>query len=267
VGLWFTVGVGLLLVGVGARMRDSATLRRSVGVLWDLTTFWPRAAHPFGPPCYACYAERVVPEVTARAVAALEDGRYVVLSAHSQGSTIAAAALLQLRDRPGVDYTDWQRIRLICYGSQLRAWFGRLFPDLLGPDVLGHAPTERAGFRTSRPADPPAWTFYEPPEETLAHALDVGQERPHWRGLFRRTDPLGFPVHQDAVPEATPAHEGPVLVDEQVPELEPLANRYTAPVVHTHSRYQASPQYAAIVTSWIAEASCRPPPCRRTRTG
>ena len=45
--------------------------RRAVGVIWDVTTFWPRAVHPLAPPCYA---ERVIPQLVSR-VEALQGTR------------------------------------------------------------------------------------------------------------------------------------------------------------------------------------------------
>ena len=38
------------LVAVGRRAYRSPALRRSVGIAWDLGTFWPRAVHPLAPP-------------------------------------------------------------------------------------------------------------------------------------------------------------------------------------------------------------------------
>jgi hypothetical protein len=37
--------------------------RKTIGALWDVGTFWPRAVHPLAPPCYA---ERAIPEVVDR---------------------------------------------------------------------------------------------------------------------------------------------------------------------------------------------------------
>ena len=49
--------------GLGLLVYRNDTVRRSVGVLWDIGTFWPRAAHRLAPPSYA---ERAVPELQTR---------------------------------------------------------------------------------------------------------------------------------------------------------------------------------------------------------
>ena len=83
----------LLLVVLGVQTYRNARVRRTVGIIWDLATFWPRAAHPLAPPCYA---ERVVPELVHRATWLATEQGGVVLSGHSQGSVLVAATVLQL---------------------------------------------------------------------------------------------------------------------------------------------------------------------------
>ncbi|WP_320783819.1 hypothetical protein [Streptomyces sp. CRN 30] len=160
-GSWL-IGFGFLLfVTWGRRAYKDASARRTIGILWDVGTFWPRAAHPFAPPCYA---ERAVPDLTWRMETWTRDtGGRLVLSGHSQGSVLAAAAAWQLS--PEVR----GRIALLTYGSPLERLYGRWFPAHFGPHALG----------------------------SLHREIDC------WRNLYRHTDPIGGPVrlHGDSGPE------------------------------------------------------------------
>nr|WP_246203327.1 hypothetical protein [Streptomyces tailanensis] len=151
-GSWL-IGVGLLLfVTWGRRAYKDASARRTIGILWDVGTFWPRAAHPFAPPCYA---ERAVPDLTWRmATWTSTTGGRLVISGHSQGSVLAAAAAWQLT--PSVR----SRVALLTYGSPLERLYGRWFPAHFGPTAL----------------------------TSLHREVDC------WRNLYRRTDPIGGPV-------------------------------------------------------------------------
>ncbi len=152
-GSWL-IGVGFLLfVTWGRRAYKDPAARRTIGILWDVGTFWPRAAHPFAPPCYA---ERAVPDLTWRMATWTEEtGGRLVISGHSQGSVLAAAAAWQLK--PSVR----KRVALLTYGSPLERLYGRWFPAHFGPAAL----------------------------TSLHH--DVAS----WRNLYRLTDPIGGPVH------------------------------------------------------------------------
>ncbi|MFB8053488.1 hypothetical protein [Streptomyces rubiginosohelvolus] len=128
-GSWL-IGFGFILfVAGGRRAYKDASARRTIGILWDVGTFWPRAAHPFAPPCYA---ERAVPDLASRMSAwtsTTPRGR-LVISGHSQGSVLAASAVWQLPDatRP--------RVALLTYGSPLERLYGRWFPAYFGPGPL-----------------------------------------------------------------------------------------------------------------------------------
>lgn len=151
-GSWL-IGFGFILfVTWGRRAYRDPSARRTIGILWDVGTFWPRAAHPFAPPCYA---ERAVPDLTWRmATWTRQTGGRLVISGHSQGSVLAAAALWQLR--PSVR----RRVALLTYGSPLHRLYGRWFPAHFGPDALMY----------------------------LHRQVDC------WRNLHRTTDPIGGPV-------------------------------------------------------------------------
>ena len=58
-----TVALAGWLVGLLRSAYSDPSKRKTIGALWDVGTFWPRAAHPFAPPCYG---ERAIPEVVDR---------------------------------------------------------------------------------------------------------------------------------------------------------------------------------------------------------
>ncbi|WP_434446215.1 hypothetical protein [Lentzea sp. E54] len=178
-GDWVTGLAGIAVIGsfVGAGM---LTNRRPLGLLWDLMCFLPRTAHPFAPPCYA---ERAVPEIADRTREFLDASpqNRVVLSAHSLGAVLAVAALYALPD----GYL--KRVQLLTYGVQLRPYFGRIFPELLGPAVLG-TPEVQAGAMFS--CDPWRRAPGTVPDRGLVPLMGN-----NWINLWRRTDYLGFPVH------------------------------------------------------------------------
>ncbi|NUV79366.1 hypothetical protein G6W52_05385 [Streptomyces sp. CAI-155] len=151
-GSWL-IGFGFILfVAGGRRAYRDASARRTIGILWDVGTFWPRAAHPFAPPCYA---ERAVPDLASRMCAwtATTRGR-LIISGHSQGSVLAAAAVWQLPD------TARRRVGLLTYGSPIERLYGRWFPAYFGAVPL----------------------------------LGLHDSVHCWRNLWRATDPIGGPV-------------------------------------------------------------------------
>ena len=104
------------------------TRRRTICVLWDVGTFWPRSYHPLSPPCYA---ERAVPELQRRMWWLHDNGGRVVLIAHSQGAMLATAALVQPACRPDGDHPS-----LITFGSPVVKLYGWGFPAYVTPSLL-----------------------------------------------------------------------------------------------------------------------------------
>ena len=130
----FVTDLGALLIGLFALVLAGAGLVayrsgpiRLVGVLWDLATFWPRAAHPLAPPCYA---ERAVPELARRIGQLTAGGNGVVLSGQSHGSVLVAATVLQLPD------ACRRRVALLTYGAPLGNRYPRYFPAYVNDAVL-----------------------------------------------------------------------------------------------------------------------------------
>ncbi len=187
-GVWIAVVVAGFIAGLGT------TRGRPLGIVWDLICFLPRAAHPFGPPCYA---QRAVPEVLNYCRAWLNTPgqgenappRKLILSAHSLGGVLAVATVLLLAEK----YSS--RIALVTYGCQLRAYFARIFPELLGPRILG--------VTTSRPARLLRCPTFDDRDSAVPDGGDfppsvrdvlTGADCVRWINLWRPTDYLGFPV-------------------------------------------------------------------------
>jgi pimeloyl-ACP methyl ester carboxylesterase len=200
-----SLATGLVLLAVQA-FRDRQ-LRRVVAVLWDVITFWPRATHPLTPPCYA---ERTVPELLdrLRALTAADDTR-VVLVAHSQGTLIAAATLLQDDERTA------HRVALLTFGSPLRRLYARNFPAYFGTGAL---PRLRQ------------------------------RQRPRWINLWAYTDPIGAWVNDDrdrSMREATDEVDYRLL---DVQSLAPRADG-TYPPICGHSGFWTRPEYRDAVST------------------
>lgn len=127
-GSYLAAGIPLAVIVLLRRGWRNLRSRRRIGVLWDVMTFWPRAYHPLAPPSYA---ERAVPEVQRRLWRIHDRGGRVVVAAHSQGTVIAAAALLQAHSRP-----DDDTVGLVTFGSPLRTLYGWAFPAYFDEAVL-----------------------------------------------------------------------------------------------------------------------------------
>ena len=149
-----------LLVSAGfyAALRNPK-LRRGVGTAWDVLTFWPRHFHPFAPPCYG---ERLIPQLRYRleyltgAQTKAPEGR-VLLSAHSQGTVVAAATMMQVSPRAA------QRTALFTYGSPIEILYHRIFPAYFGPGAVA----------------------------AIAAKMSPGSIEHPWQHFYCRTDPLG----------------------------------------------------------------------------
>lgn len=201
-GSALTVAATIAFIGFLRGALVSEAQRRKFAFFWDVVNFWPRAAHPFAPPCYA---ERVVPEVTTRIRRIVgdeerndEDGkvtdpavgqaqnerdldpknpdqgfephRPVVLNGYSQGSPISVAVVAQL---PGNCHESVGLLTLACPAHRL---YGRAFPLYFGPDQLQMLLSEKL---THKVVDETTKT-----EKTVVR----------WINLCRRSDYVGGPI-------------------------------------------------------------------------
>jgi hypothetical protein len=229
VGGTIGVAVTVFFLGVLRSALTNASKRRRFGFLWDVGTFWPRACHPFGPPCYA---ERAVPEVVDRLrrlvgdevrdpadpAAAQEDAERrasqpddpverhspVLLTGYSQGTPISIAVMAQLPQ------SVRQEMALLTLAAPIRRLYGRAFPSYFGPDQLADVQGYLGGADAVR-----------------------------WRNLVRRSDYIGGWAFDPTLRPADSAridrviYDPPVLWDDRDPSPPPR---------HLHSDWFPDPQ-------------------------
>jgi hypothetical protein len=223
------------LVYAGRQAYADPRFRRTVGIVWDVGTFWPRATHPLAPPSYG---ERAIPDLLHRVegLTRLDDpdadpGRrdLVVLSCHSQGSVIGASVVA------ASTYAALARTALLTYGNPLRRLYARFFPAYFGAEQL-----TRVGdllVTPSAEADTP---------DRAGRRRDAWP----WRSLQRPSDPVGGPVFCDARPVSFPLGVGSSLSpDVDVTVLDPVFAKAWGdrmwPAWLGHSDYQRDPLFAS----------------------
>ena len=181
----FLQGLGILLLGVIVigllwaiynAYRRPDTAGRSLGVLWDLASFWPSEGHPIVPPSYA---RKAIDDLAARVRWHLErwPQARIVLCGHSQGSLLMYATVLRLA-RKG---TPLDRVGLVTYGSQLQWAYGRGFPDMLSyfshqevMALLGGRWANMIRFTDAVGGPVLSWQLAQGPDMVTAHGLLPG---------------------------------------------------------------------------------------------
>jgi hypothetical protein len=196
--------IGFVIVG-GAllvwRARESRQLRATLGILWDVMSFFPRRFHPLAPPCYA---ERAVIDLRNRVIHATTRGNpdatdpgCVLLAGHSEGSLISTAALLtllpeNLADQQHVNAPghpqptgrELEHVAFVTYGCMLQRLYSRAWPDQLPEATLIRLKSALEG---PQRRDPATAQYPCPPPGRL----------PRWINFGRYSDYLGGRVFQE----------------------------------------------------------------------
>ncbi len=242
---------GIQLIRRTSKSRDS---RRQIGKVWDVLSFWPRRFHPLAAPCYA---ERAVPEFRNRIRHHLKDGKGVVVSAHSQGTVIAFAALLQIG-------SEHDEVSMEVEGVTERATFSELevvvqrslskqgeAPTPGAEDGTGGLSLDSVGLVTFGsplsslygPFFP--WHFGAPGRlrslrDRFADLPNTGRA---WRNLWRPTDYIGQEVF---IPPGGELQNPDITADIFVPEaLQPLFPH------ESHSNYEREELLRDTVGSFV----------------
>lgn len=200
------LGVGILGPTVLLATRMVAGIRkrkvrRGVGVLWDLALFWPRWFHPFCPPTYS---DRAVTLLAERMSKTVEKGS-LILSGHSQGSVIGAAAILLIAQ---TEPHKANRIGFVTHGSPIGRLYFELFPAVFDRE------------------------FLDVLVKALTNEADGARGVIRWRNLHRATDPVGGPIRTEKQGWLSTVNdtvylefEAPVIPDDAQPGADPQWDR------------------------------------------
>jgi hypothetical protein len=201
-GGWLITTLTTVLVGAAYTAFRVQSSRRIIGILWDITTFWPRANHPFTP---ACSAERAVPQFADRVIELTgAHSDKLVLSTHSQGAIIGAAAVLRLREQceaktgTRTDPQHLRKVSLLTYGSPLRRLYARAFPAYFSFEVLRDVYSDVHGRWLNLWAytDPIGGTTFPDSKDDLQHVDGEMNPDPLTLGQDPRTgEPVGVCDH------------------------------------------------------------------------
>ena len=223
---WSSWAVGFVVVGASLlvyKARDNKQVRETMGILWDVMSFFPRRFHPLAPPCYAEQAvidvrNRIIYTTThGEEVADMPDSR-IILLAHSEGSLISTAALLTLlpsaaegdkriERRPGHPEptgSELERVAFVTYGCMLARLYGRAWPDQLPEAKLIELKQALEGAGATTPEG----------ESFPCHPAD---KLSRWMNFGRYSDYLGGRVFQELQRKPTmqePQPEGDARCDD-----------------------------------------------------
>jgi uncharacterized membrane protein len=254
------IAVAAWLVTLLRQAYSDPAKRKTIGALWDVGTFWPRAVHPLAPPCYA---ERAVPEVVdrirlltghfAHAPADIAYLKYqaglpnlertrgltvppgpLLLTGYSQGSVIAPAVIAQLprQVRP--------EVALLTLACPARRLYGRAFPAYFGQRQLTRL-ANLLGAQT-------------PGQEPVP-----GQSPGRWKNLRRRSDYIGSWIFEEPKQRLDDAYrqdhidqpcQDPVIL---VQDANP-----SPPPTHRHSQWWQDPRTREIETYFIKLLGVQP---------
>jgi hypothetical protein len=297
-GQWLLLPAIVFLYGYTLQAYKDSGKRRSIGVLWDVGTFWPRASQPLAPPCYM---ERSVPETVNRLRRALGDK-------------------FREKDNRGYEFRDHKYAKVPtdpAADPAEEAYIGEHIEDELGPKAAGRIVLPRQawvlinGYSQGTPIAAaviaqlpqelrdkitlvtvgcplrrlygrafPAYfglpclldlasklTAGHPPVTDLDDAKVDMLPRTRWRNLIRPSDYVGSYIFEDTMaldPDglAEIYKNGDCLIDKRLldpPRIIP-SHGVTPPPIHRHSDYWPDSQTALHTQIAVREAQLQAMP-------